>query len=140
MKPLLNTVIAIGLGLCTQPVFSQVKLPPDRLGSSVQVTFPIGDIKIKYVESNEGMVLIANCKVVSVRSQRMYLGDGKSAVLFAATNNGVQTPNGLLNAAAIDVKNGITITVHREKLEPWGAKRGETYLLVPNLKFKVSEE
>lgn len=71
MKSFVFTVIAIALGLCTQPVFSQVKPPPGRLGSSVQVTFPIGDVKVEFVESNEVIVLIANCRVASVQSQWM---------------------------------------------------------------------
>ena len=116
------------------------KTPPFHAESSIQVEMPFGDIQISYVESNEGMVLIAKCKDVSVRSQRLYLGDGKLAVMYEATNSGFFTPGGKVNAAQIELKRGQSIQCRSTKREEWGAKRGAVYLLTEGLTFVASDQ
>ncbi len=110
--------------------------PPN---SSIQVSLPAGNIEIAYVESNEGMILVATCKRVTVRSQRMYLGDGENAVLFEANTSGLVTPNGTVNASAIELKSGETITISPSQREVWGATRGALYVRTESLKFVVSK-
>ena len=140
MKPFLSILLAIGITLAPTAVSGDEKSPPVPLRSPVQIKLPISDVQIKYVESREGMVLIATCNYVSVQSQRFYLGDGKNAVLFSAGNDGFQTPSGKQNVGALTLKDGATIQVNDTTLQPWAARPGEIYLLVPNLKFKVHQE
>lgn len=101
---------------------------------------PLGDIEIAYVESNEGMVLIAKCKGMSVRSQRLYLGDGKIAVMYEASTDGFFTPRGKVNSAAIELRNGDSVTIPSTKLEKWGANRGAVYILAEGVKFVTSDK
>ena len=107
------------------------------LGSSVQVTLPLGTIQISYIESEEGMVLEAYCRGTTVRAQRIYLGDGKIALKYEASNQGFSTPSGKVNAAMIELKNGSTIKVKRDQVSPWVAKYGEVYLNTESIKFEV---
>lgn len=108
--------------------------------SSIQIEMPSGDIDISYVESNEGMVLIAKCKDVSVRSQRLYFGDGKLAVMYEATNHGFFTPSGKVNSAQIELKAGQSISFPSTKREKWGKHKGAVYLLKEDLTFVTSDE
>jgi len=107
------------------------------LGSSVQVTLPLGTIQISYIESEEGMVLEAYCRGTTVRARQLYLGDGKIAVKYEASNQGFSTPTGNVNAAMIELKNGSTIKVKRDQVSQWGAKCGEVYLNTESIKFEV---
>ncbi len=139
MRSVVVPSMIVTLGMLAIPMLAQV--PTKNIGcpSSIQVELPLDDIEIALVESNEGMVLIARCQDVSVKSQRLYLGDGRTAVLFEASNDGLFTPNGNRNAAAIEFKKGQTISVPKEKSERWGANRGEVYLQTAALKFIASE-
>jgi hypothetical protein len=140
MRLLVVSFAIVVLGLITIPLSGQI--PPQQAGcqSSIQVEMPSGDIEIVYVESSEGMALIATCQQVSVKSQRLYLGDGKSAVLFQASNDGFFTPNGKVSAAKIELKKGHIVSVPKDKMERWGANRGEVYLQATGLKFTISDE
>ncbi len=133
-------LFAAALVMFSRPGFGQDKQPRAALASSVQVKLPAGDVEIEYVESKEGMVLIVNSKGASVQAQRVYLGDGKIAVVFEASHKGFFTPNGPVNAAAIDFKEGSVIKVARGKREVWGAKPGEVYVLTPGIRFEVQKE
>lgn len=108
--------------------------------TSVQIEFPIGDIKISYIESSEGMVLKADNRSVSVQARRLFFGDGKHAVAYTATNHGMQTPNGRVNKAALEIKDDTTITTTAENLHKWGKIRGAIYIKVPNLKVETAKD
>ncbi len=111
----------------------------NSLTSSIRIEFPIGDVTVSYVESSEGMVLVAKSKSVSVRASRLHFGDGEHSVTYAATANGIETPNGMLNAARFKIKDGTILKPNAKKLNSWGRKRGEVYILVPNLRFQAVE-
>lgn len=132
--------IAIVIGLCLPAASSQDKPERTKLGSSIQVEFPHGDVRITFVESREGMVLRADCDGVSVQAQRLYLGDGKVAVQYEALTSGFYTPNGKVNAAAIEFKKSTTINVPPGVIEKWGTRRGEVYVNTPSLHFKATDE
>ncbi|MBI1249325.1 hypothetical protein GC197_15955 [bacterium] len=109
--------------------------------SSIQVEMPPGgDIEIAYVESNEGMVLIAKCNGMSVKSQRLYLGDGKIAVMYEASTDGFFTPGGKANSAAIKLRKGDSVSCSSTKLEKWGTNRGAVYIHAEGFKFVTSDK
>ena len=118
-------------------VLAQVQDGKPSVGprSSIQIEMPQGDIEIAHVESDEGMVLIAKCKDVTVKSQRLYLSDGKHALMFEASTNGFFTPSGKVNSAAINLRQGDHLSFPESKSEKWGAKRGEIYLLIKGVSF-----
>ncbi len=108
--------------------------------SSVQIELPSGDIEIAYVESNEGMVLVAQVSGISVRSQRLYLGDGKIAVKYEASNNGFFAPSGKVKSAVLEIKKGDSVVVPSAKIEKWGAVHGAVYILVRGIKFVTIDQ
>ena len=106
--------------------------------SSILVEFPIGDLSITYFESAQGMMLelYIDGKEASLTTRRVYIGDGKKGVLFAASQRGFQTPTGVVNAAGLDYDNGAVIEYIQGSETKWASKSGEVYLLVPNIKLK----
>ncbi len=113
---------------------------PQKLQSPILVELPIGEIEIDYIEGKFGMTLMAKCKGVSLTAHRIYLGDGKIAVLFEGTNDGFFTPNGKVNAAGLRFSQGHNLRIPANKVEAWGEKPGEVYLRSENLKFFVQDD
>jgi hypothetical protein len=75
-----------------------------------------------------------------VRARRLYLGDGKVAVAYEATSQGVHSQGRWLpNQAAFDFKHRSVIEVGREHLLPWGEKSGEVYVRLQGIEFKAVE-
>lgn len=125
------------------PLLTQAAEPtplPKGPSSSIQIEMPSGDMEIAFIESNEGMVLVATCQGVKVRAQRFYVGDGEFAVLFEASPHGFSTPNGKVNSAGITLESGSVISVPRNALKRWGAKRGELYLRTDSLTIVVAAD
>lgn len=106
------------------------------IASPILAVLPQGDLEIVYVESKHGMTLIVKSHDGSIQAQRIWLGDGKAAVMFEATNNGFRTPKGRVNAASLAYEEASTLTFPRHAKSVWGAKRGEVYVRVPGLKFQ----
>ncbi|MCA9190589.1 MAG: hypothetical protein KDB03_02460 [Planctomycetales bacterium] len=140
MKRMYGLLAISVLGMFATLMPADDKAPPFHAESSIQIEMPPDDIQISFVESNEGMVLIAKCKNVSVRSQRLYLGDGKLAVMYEATIDGFFTPSGKVNSAQIELQKGDSIPYRSTKREKWGAKKGAVYLLTEGLTFVTRDE
>lgn len=139
MRALIFTLIATCLVAVSFGRASEEKPRAKSLASSVRVTLPLGTIQITYVESDEGMVLDVYCRGTSVRAQRLFLGDGKIAVKYEASSEGFSTPNGPVNAAMIELKEGSTLAVARDQQFEWGAKKGEVYLHTESIKFGMKK-
>ena len=56
---------------------------------------------------------------------------------FAATDAGIQTPNGLENKAALTIADRSRIVAPRDQIQEWGQEAGEVYIQVPNLGLKT---
>ncbi|MCA9155670.1 MAG: hypothetical protein KDA38_12815 [Planctomycetales bacterium] len=133
--------LALIVGLL--PLLTQAAEPaptPRGPSSSIQIEMPSGDMEIAFIESNEGMVLVATCQGVKARAQRFYVGDGEFAVLFEASTDGFWTPHGKVNAAGITLESDSVISVPRNALTRWGAKRGELYLRTDSLKIVAAAD
>lgn len=118
-------------------VSAQAEPPQASLGSSVRVEIPRGKVRIVYVESDEGMVLLVEGNGVAVRARRVFLGDGKIAVPFEATTQGFFTPNGKVNAAALVLKENSTYAFPAGMEQAWGRRAGEVYVLTPGIRFEM---
>lgn len=103
----------------------------------ILVDFPIGDVEVRVVESSSGMVMSVEHRHVGIRSSRVYFGDGTRAVLYTATNSGVEGPHGKQVDAAFRIKDGTEMVVPESALVTWGKERGAVYVRVPNLTFKT---
>lgn len=110
------------------------------LGSTIQVVLPEGDVEIQYAETADGMVLLAKSLDASVQARRLYLGDGKIAVAFEASSKGFLTPTGLVNAAAIQLKDGSVFKIPHGKTEKWGERVGEVYVLTGGIKYQALQK
>lgn len=136
----INIWLVIGSVLLVSGAHSQENNTHSPLSSSVRVELPLGNIQISYVESDEGMVLDLYCRGTSVRSQRFYLGDGHVAVKVEASPRGFLAPNGLINAALLEIKEGSTIMLPKAKYEKWGAQPREVYVQTESVKFEVQKD
>ncbi len=112
--------------------------PLKSLGGPVQVQLREGDIQIDYIEAAEGMSLLLTCRGVTVQGRRLFLGDGKEAIRFEATE-GFYTHRGLINAAGVDIDIAKKLKVAKSQVEKWGVRDGEIYVRVPELKFEIEE-
>ena len=77
---------------------------------------------------------------ISMRARRVYVGDGKTAVKYEASQFGMITPAGKSKRGAITIENGERILTDAAKLTKWGTKRNEVYILVPNIKLVARGE
>lgn len=123
-------------GSAPAPVPAQAEPPQAPLGSSVRVEIPHGKVRIVYVESNEGMVLLVEGNGVAVRARRVFLGNGKIAVPFEATTQGFFTPNGKVNVAALVLEEKSTYAFPAGMEQAWGRRSGEVYVLTPGIRFE----
>jgi hypothetical protein len=112
----------------------------ERLPPVVEIDFPIGDINFRHDETLRGMMLTITSGKISMRARRVYVGDGKLAVKYEASQFGMLTPTGTTKRGAITVKNGARILADAERLTKWGSKSNEVYLLVPNIKLIAIDE
>ena len=116
------------------------KIPAPAPLGSIQVQLPEGELRLSYIESAEGMALLLHAGDSHVRGRRLWLGDGKIAVSYEATNSGVISQGRRLpNAAAFDFDHSTVIQVHPEHMHRWGQQSGETYVKLQGVKFKVME-
>jgi hypothetical protein len=109
-------------------------------GSSIRVDLGDGDLAISYAETDEGMVLLADVEGSTVRARRLFIGNGKQAVAFESTRDGFLTPNGIKNVAGIELPRDSVLEVPKSKLEPWGVRHGEVYLLTERVKLVARPE
>jgi hypothetical protein len=125
------------LFLCWQPIgaFAQQRVP-----NQVEIEFPIGDIEIRHVESDRGMILVVQSATISVKARRLFFGDGEHAVKYESSNFGIKSPQGLVKAGAITIKNGATIETKSTTLEDWADRTDEVYIRLPNLKFETEKQ
>jgi hypothetical protein len=137
--PKLRLFFAAVLLLCPHHVLGQDKKPPaPQLLGSIQVQLPEGDVRMSYVESSEGMALLLHAGDSHVRARRLFLGDGKLAVAYEATQAGVVSQGRWLpNQAAFDFKHRSVVKVNREHAQPWGDLAGEVYVRLQGVEFKV---
>jgi hypothetical protein len=107
---------------------------------AVRVQLPEGDLRMSYVEASSGMELLIHAGDAHVQSRRLYLGDGKIAVAYEATGNGVWSQGKQLpNQAAFDFTHKTVVEVSREHAKPWGQQAGEIYVRMQGVEFKVVE-
>ncbi|WP_147866087.1 hypothetical protein [Stieleria maiorica] len=112
----------------------------ERLPAVVEIDFPVGDIHFRHDETLRGMMLTISSGPISMRVRRVYVGDGKLAVKYEASQFGMITPNGTTKRGAITVANGARIQTDAERLARWGSIANEVYLLVPNIKLIAIDE
>ncbi len=120
--------------------FSEELVRRASFRSTIQVDLGEGDLSIGYVETEEGMVLLADVEGSKVRARRIFIGDGKQAVAFESTRDGFLTPNGIKNAAGIEFPRDKVYEVPKVTIEPWGARAGEVYLLTKRIKLVARAE
>ncbi len=75
-----------------------------------------------------------------MRARRVYVGDGKMAVKYEASQFGMITPAGKSKRGAITIKDGERILTDAAKLTKWGIKPNEVYLLIPNINLVANGE
>jgi hypothetical protein len=105
---------------------------------SIQVQLPEGELRLSYAESPEGMALLLHAGDAHVRGRRLWLGDGKIAVAYEATNSGVVSQGRKLpSAAAFDFNHRTVIEIHPDHAHKWGQKAGEVYVKLQGVQFKL---
>ena len=113
-------------------------LAQERKSQTVMIDFPIGDVEIRHLESSRGMILDVRSGPISMEARRLFFGDGEHAVKYEGSQFGLQTPTGVVNVGRVWIKNGQKVKTTAANLKDWGAKSGEVYILVPNLKFDTT--
>jgi len=120
---------------------AQDNVPAAVALGSVQVQLPEGDLRMSFVESLDGMALLLQTGDAHVQARRLFLGDGKIAVAYEATDKGVHSQGRWLpNQAAFDFKHRSVIEVSREQAQPWGRQAGEVYVRLQGIEFRVVEK
>jgi hypothetical protein len=140
MKKSLGLLAVLMLAATAWTGFGEELVRRTPMGSSVRIDLGDGELQIGYIEADEGMMLLAEVEGSSVRARRLFIGNGKQAVAFESTNDGFLTPNGIKNAAGITLPRDSVLEVPKSKLEPWGARAGEVYLLTERIKLVARPE
>ena len=141
MRTLLCSMLVVGLVLTGGICAAQDKVPTAAALASVQVQLPEGDLRMSFVESLDGMSLLLQAGDAHVQARRLFLGDGKIAVAYEATDKGVHSQGRWLpNQAAFDFKHRSVIEISREQAQPWGRQAGEVYVRLQGIEFRVVEK
>jgi len=141
VRILLFTMLAGSLLQAGGFAAAQDRPPAAAALGAVQVQLPEGDLRMSFVESPEGMALLLHAGDSHVKARRLFLGDGKIAVAYEATNNGVHSQGRWLpNQAAFDFKHRSVIEVSRDQAQPWGQRAGEVYVRLQGIEFRVVEK
>ena len=140
MRILPCVMLVIGLLLSGWSA-AQDKPPAAAALEAVEVQLPEGDLRMSFVEAPGGMALLLHAGDSHVRANRLFLGDGKIAVAYEATNSGVHSQGRWLpNQAAFDFKHRSVIEVSSEHAQKWGARAGEVYVRLQGVEFRVVEK
>ena len=141
MKFTLCVAAICGVLLSVPGTGAQDKVPPPAELAAMEVQLPEGDLRMSFVESPSGMALLLTAGDSHVQSKRLYLGDGKIAVAYEATGNGVHSQGRWLpNQAAFDFKHRSVIEVSPEHAQKWGQRAGEVYVRLQGIEIRVGDK
>jgi hypothetical protein len=141
MKLTLGLVLVGTLLVVGSFVAAWDKPPAAATLGSVEVQLPEGDLRLSFVESAEGMALSLQAGDAHVQARRLFLGDGKIAVAYEATSQGVHSQGRWLpNQAAFDFKHRSVVEVSREHQQAWRATAGEIYVRLQGIEFRVIDK
>ncbi len=134
MKFVCASILALAL-IGSSTVHSNSDRAQERPPGPVEIELPVGDVHLRHDETLKGMMFTITSGPIEIRARRVYIGDGKNAAKYEASNFGMKTPLGLIKKGAIKLEDGATITTDSDQLSKWGVKSNEVYLLVPNLRL-----
>lgn len=140
MKKSLIGLVVLLLAATAWTGFGDELVRRAAFGSSIRVDLGDSGLRISYAETDEGMVLLADVDGTTVRARRLFIGNGKQAVAFESTRDGFLTPNGIKNVAAVEFPRDSVLEVPKSKIEPWGVRHGEVYLLTERVKLVANPE
>jgi hypothetical protein len=135
----LSLIVLVSLLLCgTSTAEAEKRVLPGH-AEAVQVMLPKGKVTILYVEAAEGMMVYVESGGVTVKSRKLFIGDGQYAVRYEARVDGFFLPEGKKNVAGVELKPGGKLKFAKENRQAWAEKPGEVYVLVPEITLEGIE-